>query len=154
MNLTSVNHPVVNVVLLLPEYANLLLFIAGIFGMYNGVEISHPIFSVLFANLVMGLVSTILNISGFILLGLERYLNFSSGCNGIFVSFHCSVWCITSILCYIYILHCDWINEKFADQRKLSVISVASVFLLFAILVLPVGGTAMSLGRNNFKYCK
>jgi hypothetical protein len=151
MNLTSVNHPVVNVVLLLPEYANLLLFIAGIFGMYNGVEISHPIFSVLFANLVMGLVSTILNISGYIFFSLEQYLNFSSGCNGIFVSFHCSVWCVTSILRFIYVLHIGWIDKRFPNQNKLTAISVASVYLLFAILVLPVAGTAISLGKNKFK---
>ena len=151
MNLTSVNHPVVNVVLLLPEYANLLLFIAGIFGMYNGVEISHPIFSVLFANLVMGLVSTILNISGYIFFSLEQYLNYSSGCNGIFVNFHCSVWCITSILRCIYILHSGWIDQEFPNQNKLTAISVASVYLLFAVLVLPIVGSAMSFGRNKFK---
>ena len=113
------------------------LFIVGIFGMFNGVQISHPIFSVLFTNLVVGLISTFLNIFGFIFLKFDRYIGYSNGCTGIFLSFHCSVWCITSILCYIYILHCDWINEKFADQRKLSVISVASVFILVAILVLP-----------------
>ena len=151
MNLTSVNHPVVNVVLLLPEYANLLLFIAGIFGMFNGVEISHPIFSVLFTNLVMGLISTFLNIFGFIFLSFERYLSYSSGCNGIFVSFHCSVWCVTSILRFIYVLHIGWIDKRFPNQNKLTAISVASVYLLFAILVLPVAGTAISLGKNKFK---
>jgi hypothetical protein len=146
MNLTSANQPDVNVVLLLPEYANLLLFIVGIFGMFNGVEISHPIFSVLFTNVVIGLISTFSNIFGFIFLKFDHYIGYSNGCNGIFLSFHCSVWCITSILRYIYILHSDWIDEKFADQRKLSVISVASVFILVAILVLPPVAFAVSFG--------
>jgi hypothetical protein len=151
MNLTSVNQPDVNVVLLLPEYANIFLFFVGIFGMFNGVEISHPIFSVLFTNLVMGLISTFLNIFGYIFLSFDRYVGYSNGCNGLFLSFHCSVWCITSILRYIYVLHSDWIDEKFADQRKLSFISVASVFILFAILVLPPVVFAISFGKSKFK---
>ena len=151
MNLTSANQPDVNVVLLLPEYANLLLFIVGIFGMFNGVEISHPIFSVLFTNVVIGLISTFSNIFGFIFLKFDHYIGYSNGCNGIFLSFHCSVWCVTSILRFIYVLHIGWIDKRFPNQNKLTAISVASVYLLFAILVLPVAGTAISLGKNKFK---
>jgi hypothetical protein len=82
----------------------------------------------------------------------DRYFGYSNGCNGIFLSFHCSVWCITSPLRYIYVLHSDWIDAKFADQRKLSVISVAGVFTLFAILVLPPVAIAVSFGKSTLKF--
>ena len=39
-------------ILILPETLNLIFLISGVTGMYNGVEIQHPLYTVLFTNLV------------------------------------------------------------------------------------------------------
>jgi hypothetical protein len=40
------------IVLLIPDIISLLILVLALLGMYQGIEISHPVFSVLFANMV------------------------------------------------------------------------------------------------------
>ncbi len=37
---------------ILPDFANLLFLLTGIHGMNQGIEIGHPVYAVLFTNLV------------------------------------------------------------------------------------------------------
>ena len=47
--------------LVIPELVSLLCLISAIYGMFQGIEIGHPIYAVLFTNLVVATTSTILN---------------------------------------------------------------------------------------------
>jgi hypothetical protein len=38
--------------IIIPDCASLLLLMSGIYGMFQGIEIGHPIYTVLFTNLV------------------------------------------------------------------------------------------------------
>jgi len=38
--------------------------------------------------------------------------------------------CILSILRYVYIVHTDWMNEKWPDPRRLRLFGLGVVFLL------------------------
>jgi hypothetical protein len=37
---------------IIPDIVSVLILVLALLGMYQGIEISHPVFSVLFANLV------------------------------------------------------------------------------------------------------
>jgi hypothetical protein len=66
-----------------------------------------------------------------------------------FLSFHCISWCMTSILRYLYILHSNWINVNFEDQRKLSALSLLFVFVTFIAVMVPLGAVLVSLGKTE-----
>ena len=58
---------------ILPESFNTLVLTFGLLGMYNGVQIVHPLYAVLFANLLVPLVSSAINISSFNFISVEKY---------------------------------------------------------------------------------
>ena len=57
---------------ILPESFNILVLTFGLLGMYNGVQIVHPLYAVLFTNLVVPLVSSTINISSFSFISVEK----------------------------------------------------------------------------------
>ena len=62
--------------MLLPciDIVNLFLFILGINGMYRGIEILHPLYMVLFINLILNLISTAATVISFPLIAFDQYL--------------------------------------------------------------------------------
>ena len=44
--------------LIVPEYFNLIVLIVGVYGMYQGIEITHPLYAILFVNLIVPLCFT------------------------------------------------------------------------------------------------
>ncbi len=100
-----------------PEFINLLLLGSAIYVMYNGIEILHPIYSVLFLNTSIALLHSVFDIVIFCLIDTGLYVRIANGGIICYVIFHCVVWCVTSILRYIYILHNDWIDLKFPGVK-------------------------------------
>ena len=49
-----------------PELINMAFLLLGIYGMYRGIEIQHPLYAILFCNLIVPLISTIINTTVFI----------------------------------------------------------------------------------------
>jgi len=45
-------NPTLKLLLVLPDHANLILLLFAVYGMYQGIEIRHPLYSVLFMNLI------------------------------------------------------------------------------------------------------
>ena len=130
------------------DYLILFLVLSAIYGMYNGIEISHPLYAVLFTNLCAALASTIFNIVTFVFIEIELYVRISNASNGWYLVFHCFSWCGTSILRYIYILHNEWIHLKFPDHRVLSLVAVFGVISSYLICITPAVGFLIYLGKT------
>ena len=92
-------------ILVAPEFVNLIFLIIGIYGMQKGIEISHPLYAILFLNLITSLAVTLINISAFPFTQSEQYVIVSNSMNGSSLVFHCNCWCVTSIMRYLYIVH-------------------------------------------------
>ena len=138
-------------VLLLPEFLNFTFLSFGVFGMYQGTEIFHPIYANLILNLLFPLTATIIEILAFAFIDRNHYVLLSNGGNGFSLEFHCNCWCITSFIRYIYILHDDWIHSVIPNMKVQCALSIAGTFGLFIVLLLPQIGYAIYLGKH-FQY--
>jgi hypothetical protein len=56
------------------EMLNLLFLTMGCLGMYNGIEIQHPMYMVLFNNLIQALLSTVTNLILFLFLPFDKLI--------------------------------------------------------------------------------
>jgi len=64
----------------------------GLLGMYFGIQISHPVYSILFANLFVSFAGTSLNIALFAFASFKSYARISLISNVFCNIFHCSCW--------------------------------------------------------------
>ena len=130
-----------------PEYLNLFFLSSGLYGMYQGIEISHPLYAVLFLNLTVSLISTMLDIAVFFFISTARYIFFSNLMNNLSVFFHCTSWCMTSVLRFIYIIYGDWLNNFIPYQKLQCTLSVIMTFVLTTILSIPTFSIIISYGK-------
>ncbi len=130
-----------------PEVINLVFLLLGIYGMYHGIEIHHPLYAILFFNLIVPLISTLINISVFGFLSFEKYVRVSNLTNSISISFHGTCWLLSSMIRYLYIMHNDWLFSKFPDVKKQCWIALGLEIGLTILFMMPIVGTAMSLGK-------
>jgi hypothetical protein len=130
-----------------PEYFNLFFLSCGLYGMYQGVEISHPLYAVLFLNLTVSLISTMLDIAAFFFISTATYVFFSNLMNNLSVFFHCTSWCMTSVLRFIYIIYGDWLNNFIPCQKLQCTLSVIMTFVLTTILSIPTFSIIISYGK-------
>jgi hypothetical protein len=121
----------------MPEYFNLFFLPCGLYGMYQGIEISHPIYAVLFLNLFASLLTTMLDILAFFFVSTVHYILFLNVINSLSLLFHCTSWCVTSVLRYIYIIYGDWFNNLIPTPKLQCTAAVVMTFSLTAILSIP-----------------
>ena len=76
------------VVLLGTEIINFFFLATGIRQIFLGIEIAHPIYGVLFCNLVLTFVSSIINICIFPFVNTLSYTTVVNGSNTITLIFH------------------------------------------------------------------
>jgi hypothetical protein len=115
--------------LVFPELINILVLSTGLLQMYNRIEIGHPIFKILFCNLAVTLASSLLNVVTYPINKTIRYSTLVNSNNAFCLMFHCSSWCILSVLRYIYIDHSNWLHKKFPDPSKVGILAIMAVFL-------------------------
>lgn len=121
---------------LLPEVFNTLLLVTGIFQMYHGIEISHPVYLVLFCNLLAAMFSSLIDVVAFPVLSIGSF-EMLLVANGVFcLIFHCISWEAVSILRYVYIVYPDWIGGKIPAEKNLCRFSMAFVLAQYTIEVL------------------
>ena len=65
---------IVYIAIILPDILDLLFLALGIGGLYNGTEIGHPVYSLLFANLLFPCFVTAINIAAIFFLPLQNWL--------------------------------------------------------------------------------
>ena len=114
-----------------PECFDLFILIAAVYGMYQGIEILHPLYAVLFADLVIPIIFTVASITSFPFISSIKFLVLSNSCNTFCLYFHCTCWCVTSVIRYIYILHEHWLYKVLPN----------STFQCFASLLLTLAMT-------------
>ena len=108
---------------------------------YAGVEIDHPVFRLIFNNLIVAFVDTVVIVVAAIFVVDKNIFHVLAFGNLITLLHHHSTWMILSGLRYAYIVEPDWLHAKFPDVkqlRRLSVGLVAVSFLLIVGLVLAV----------------
>jgi hypothetical protein len=136
---------------LITEYLNLIFLLLGLYGMYQGVEIQHPLYAILFLNLSVALFFTALDTIAFNFIPSDKFLTLSNTISGLSLFFHCTCWCMTSIIRYIYIFHDNWIQD-FMPSHKRQCHSAFALSILFSVgLSVPVYGYAFYLGMISQK---
>jgi ABC-type transport system involved in multi-copper enzyme maturation permease subunit len=119
--------------------------------MYNGVEIEHPVFRVLFCNLIVSFISSAVNIIAYPIEKNIKYSTIINGNNYFCLLFHCCCWLVVSLLRFIYIIHKHWLLTKFPDQKILNRFAVALVFFTYLFCLLIVLSVSMLCGWPRLK---
>ena len=68
------------------------ILLISMIGMYYGIEIGHPVYSILFANLFVSFSSSTISILLFTFASLKRFFRLSFVGNVLCNIFHCSCW--------------------------------------------------------------
>jgi len=112
-NSTSLNSSslILQYSLIVPEYVNFPFLLVTIFGMYQGIEIRHPLYAVLFLNLIVAFATTVTHIVSFTVLHIDKFVIVSNLLNSQSLYFYCTSWCVTSVIRYVYIFHEEWIHN-------------------------------------------
>jgi len=134
----------------MPEYFNLFFLSCGLYGMYQGIDILHPLYAVLFLNLVASLLTTMLDITAFFFVLTVHYILFSNVINSLSLLFHCTSWCVTSVLRFVYIIYGDWFNNLIPSQKHQWTSAVIMTCALTAILSVPSFSVAIFYGKSFF----
>ena len=145
-NFTRLNAEML-ITLVIPEYVIFVFLVIGVYGMYTGVEISHPLYSVLFINLIFPLCASVINITAYQMISAEKYIMLANAISALCIEFHCNCWCVTSIVRYIYIVHEKWIHDKVPNVRHQSIAAIALTISFFFVLLIPALGYPVYLGK-------
>jgi hypothetical protein len=120
----------------IPEVSNLFLFSAGIYGMYQGTDINHPIYALLFSNLIFPLVATIINFVILTFTTFDQWMRGSVITNYLATLFHLVSWSLISVLRFLYLEHPTWLDNKCPDVKKLRILSLLAQFGLYLLLII------------------
>ena len=82
--------------LCLPEIFNVILLLISIRQMYQGIEILHPVFLILFCNLIATFLSSTMSIFAYLFEACIKYSTFIIANSGVCLIFHCCCWCLIS----------------------------------------------------------
>ncbi len=129
----------------------MILLLIGSVQMYNGIEISHPIYSTLFCNMVITLLSSMIDVFVFPLVKNLKYSTLVNGNSVICLLFHFCSWLVLSVLRYLYIIHPDWLHTKFTDARVVSGLATLGVIFIFTCSCSTMLGTLMYFGWPQVK---
>ena len=133
--------------LVAPEYINFVILLFAVYGMYQGIEIQHPLYAILFLNLIVPLCFTVVDMIGFVFMSCNKYVTLSNTNSGCSIYFHCTSWCLSSIIRYIYIVAPDWIHNVIPNARRQCYITFGVAFLFSVSLSAPVYSYAKYLGK-------
>ena len=133
------------------DYVNLVLLLCGTTGMYQGIEIQHPLYAVLFMNLIVSWISSLLNTITFpFLMTLVHAKITNIGCLFV-IFFHGICWLLTAIIRNLYIVHETWLYGKFPNIKVQFCLSVASAVLFTVTLCVPCFGYLLYAGKFPFQ---
>jgi hypothetical protein len=134
-----------SVIALIPDILDFVLLLIAIYGMYQGIEISHPVYALLFSNLVFPFVVTTLNLTFFLILPFNTWTRLSLYGNVLSIHFHMTSWSIISVLRYVYIEHKELrYIALFAQFFSFSAANLIDLGLL-AVFATPYGWPSNSL---------
>ena len=134
-------------ILVVPEYFNLIILLLAVYGMYHGIEIHHPLYAILFLNLIVPLLFTVVDMIAFVFISCNNYVTLSNTNSGFSLFFHCTSWCLSSIIRYIYIVAPDWIHNHIPNARSQCYATFGMAILFSFSLFAPSISYAMYLGK-------
>ena len=137
------------VVLAVPEYINIILLAIAIRGTYQGIEIKHPLYTILFTNLIFVFIMSMGDIIGYALIPIKKYVLLSNLLNLFSYLVHSSGWCLASILRYIYIFHDNWISSMIPKENVQCFLAVLSLFMTTTLLFVPIIILAKYYGKSK-----
>ena len=137
---------IANIGFILPDVMNIILLIVSLVLMYKGIEILHPIYGCLFCNLGSALLTSVTEIFLLVLVTEFRTTTIIKACCTFYILFHCSTWAIISILRYAYIVHPDWLHDKFLDHRVLLITSLVLIYSSFMMCGTAIVGVIVYCG--------
>ena len=137
--------------LIAPEYLNFPFLSMSIYGMYQGIEIQHPLYAVLFLNLIVSLGTTIIHLIGFSVLPIEKFIILSNLLNSQSLYFYCTSWCVTSVIRYVYIFHEDWLHSAIPGTRIKCFLAVMTSITYSAAQSSPVFIVVIHYGEQIIK---
>ncbi len=140
---------VTNLIAVWLEVFNGILFLIVSRRMYIEIEISHPIYALLFGNLFVALTSSCLNAFVFPFVTEIQYFKLVNANNTIYIVFYFSCWCILSFLRYTYIIHENWLHDKFPEAEKILMLACLGVMSVFAICSTTIVIPFLALGFPN-----
>ena len=138
---------VLHAALIVPDCVNSILLSLSIYGMYRGIEIQHPLYAILFLNLLIGLLLTLLDVIAFTVIPTERFIILSNSSSSLALLFHCTCWCLTSIIRYVYIIHENWIHNLIPNPKYQCYAAFALAFATAFTLSMPLFGYSIFLGK-------
>jgi hypothetical protein len=136
------------------EIFNIMMLTAGMCLLYLGIEISHPVYGLLFSNLIVTTISSLINVFVFPFVKTIYYNTLINGNNAACLNFHCCSWCILSVLRYLYIIHKSWLDKTFPKLCSLFILSIVGVLALFLFGTITVIALAIHLGWPDVKLMK
>ena len=93
------------------------LLISGIRLMHQGIEIGHPVYAILFNNLLVTLIACLVEIVLLLMPTATRPESMIKACSIFSGLFH--------------IIHIDWIDDKFSEPKRLTKLCVLAVHLVY-----------------------
>ena len=132
-----------------PGIINIVFLLIGTCQMYFGIDINHPIYSTLFCNLFITLISSIIDVFIFPFISAVKYIILVNGNNLLCLLFHCCSWSVSSVLRYLYIIHANWLHTKFPEAKLLSSWAILSICLIFSTCSGIFIGTVRYVGWPN-----
>ena len=133
------------------ELFNIMVLTTGACLMYLGIEISHPIYGLLFSNLIVTIASSLINVLVFPFVKTINYNSLVNGNSSCCLIFHCSCWCVLSALRYLYIIHKPWIDKTFPKPFTLFLISISGVVIVFSFACVTTTIFVIQLGWPTVK---
>ena len=134
--------------LISPEILSFCLLALAIAGMYRGIEIQHPLYFILLLNLIVIFFFTTINIAIFVSLPFDRFISLANANCSLSVLFHCTSWCLTSIIRYMYIVHPDRIDKIVSSPKRQCLVAVLVEVVFVSVLYLPVFVSTFNLGKK------
>ena len=133
------------------EINSSVMLMVGINQMYFGIEIRHPVYGILFGNLIVALVSSLLNIFVLPFVSEFKYSTLVNGNNITYLVFYLSCWLVLSVLRYAYIIKTNWLHENFTEAKTILLLAYFGVVSVFTLCISSVLGTLMSFGWPAIK---
>jgi len=138
-----------NTLLVCPDFVTVFVLSFSLFGMYNGIDITHPVYVVLFLNVCVALISSTINICVAVFLPSEIFMRASNGNCWITLVFYCSCWCVNSATRFVYVMFNKELHSKVSSAKVQLFIVVGITLICFLGFTYLLIGMAVSQGESN-----
>ena len=129
------------------ETLSIIILFLGACFVFRGTEISHPVYGIIFCDLLVCLTFSLINTMVWSFSFKSKWFTaVARGCSLFCLQFHCCCWCVLSVLRYMFVLHKDWMDEMFQKGKTFLWHSLCAVGILFTLNVALALGVTIYFG--------